>query len=202
MEHLAGRTLAMSASSPGLLARFKGLDGSVIEIELRLEASPDRERGPWLGRNDSSYLLLNPEGKWLLNYIDLSELDRSWALPLTRTAKNREVTPREARDWLLENTYAIPAGLTNSELGTPSSGSIQTVAELQRKGFRKIAATGLEKAYHIGHSAPEKVAKIAKNRGHIEDFCMRQGMGKKRHLWVKYPLKVAGWGNCFAPIAA
>ena len=182
----------MSASSPGLLGRFKVLDGSVIEIELRLAAPPDREKGPWLGRNDSSYLLLTPEGKWLLGYIDLSELDRSWALPMTRTAKNREVIPREARDWLLQNMYAIPARLRNSDLGTPSSGSIQTVAELRRKGFRKVAATSLEKAYHIRHSAPEKVATIAKNRGHIEDFCMRQGVGKKRHLWVKYPLKVTG----------
>jgi hypothetical protein len=182
----------MSASSPSLPARFNGLDGSVIEIELRLGAPVDRERGPWLGHDDSSYLLRNPDGKWLLGHIDVSELDRSCGLLLAPTAKNREVTPREARDWLLQNVYALPDGLAQCELATLAPGFAPTAAELHRRGFTKIAATSLERKYRIGHSAPEKVAKIAKKHGHIEDFCIRQGMGKKRHLWVKYRLKGIG----------
>jgi hypothetical protein len=129
-----------------------GLDGAIEDIcptpqfvEAMFRKHDPGEKSCWIGRGEweGQWLTAIPEGekvRWVLWYIDFSELYRSFDVPEPKGqggahhpdgVSGEELGERTAARWLDDNGYDLPAILMGRTLG---SGPTSRPATMRREG--------------------------------------------------------------------
>ena len=126
-----------------LLIHFKTLGGGMAytyPARLRLSLRDDESRGKqrfWFGRgeHDGWCLIATDDQRWVMFWLDNSDLYRSFEeVPPEPDGENREVTEREAVDWLGANRHELPDVLVNRVIADePRTVAISMAADETRQ---------------------------------------------------------------------